>query len=183
MHFKRTCVSVLRLLSEWHATDTSLSMLTWYRHGSHRDWHAGADMQGKVYFSYFVFLGDNVPFPYNLGSPGSQYPPPPPPHQISVLWFLKALKSWESLVYSLRHCVLVVTLMLNDHLQKSYKQHLEWLRAAPEGVAETDRIVLQMILKMWKVSDCATLVCVDIQPTCQRPHLWLIRMVLFLEWS
>lgn len=71
-----------------------------------------------------------------------------------------------------------------------HKQHLEWLRAAPEGVAETDRIVLQMILKMWKVSDCATLVCGDVQPTCQRSHLWPFMtnsygfvIGTFLEWS
>lgn len=52
-----------------------------------------------------------------------------------------------------------MTLVLNGHLQKSYphKQHLEWLRAAPDGLTETDSIVLQMILKMCWVSDCAML--------------------------
>lgn len=72
-------------------------------------------------------------------------------------------KQRESLVFSLRHCVLFMTLVLNGHLQKSYphKQLLEWLRAAPDGLPETDSIVLQMILKMCWVSDCAMLISVD----------------------
>lgn len=88
---------------------------------------------------------------------------PFPPPNLSAVVFESFEKQRESLVFSLRHCVLFMTLVLNGHLQKSYphKQHLEWLRAAPDGLPETDSIVLQMILKMCWVSDCAMLINVD----------------------